>query len=68
VQLRLVAGLDPGKPLFEGEQALAAGHHLGEGPDVPGQGVQVRAAGLDGGELGLVIGVKVARGGTAASG
>jgi hypothetical protein len=36
---------------------LAFDHHLGEGPDVPGQGVQVRA----GGEPGLVIGVKGVR-------
>ena len=35
-----------------------AGHHLGEAADVPAQGVQVRAAGLNGGEPCLVTGVK----------
>ena len=63
VQLGLVVGLDPGEPVFECEQALAAGHHLGETADVAGQGVQVRAAGRDGGEPGLVFGVKAVRAG-----
>ena len=48
VQLRLVVGLGGGEPVVECEQALAAGHHLGEGPDVPGQGLQVGAAGCEG--------------------
>jgi len=60
VQLGLVVGFDPGEPVLEGEQALAAGHHLGEAGDVAGQGVQVRAAGGDVCEPGLVIGVEVA--------
>ena len=54
MQVGLVVGLDPGQPVFECEQALPAGHHVGEVPDVPGQGVQVRAAGPDRGEPGLV--------------
>jgi hypothetical protein len=40
-----------------------AGHHLGEAADVPAQGVQVRAAGLNGGEPCLVTGVKAVRAG-----
>ena len=35
-------------------------HHLGEVADVAGQGVQVGAAGLDGGELGLISGAETA--------
>jgi hypothetical protein len=35
-------------------------HHLSEAGDVAGQRVQVGAAGGDGSELGLVIGVEVA--------
>ena len=54
MEFGLVVGLDPGKPVVECEQALPAGHHAGEVPDVPGQGVQVRAAGPDRGEPGLV--------------
>ena len=54
MQVGLVVGLDPGQPVFKCEQALPAGHHVGEVPDVPGQGVQVRAAGPDRGEPGLV--------------
>src|SRR5260370_1255555 len=38
----------------------AAALQVGEVPDVPGQGVQVRAAGLDRGELGLVAVVEAA--------
>ena len=60
VQVGLVVGFDGGEPVVECEQALAAGHHLGEGPDVPGQGPQVGAAGRDGGEPCLVISVKSA--------
>src|SRR5579859_5529721 len=60
VQRGQVAGFDLGEPVLEGEQALAAGHHLGEAGDVAGQGAQVRAAGRDGGEVCLVISVEVA--------
>ena len=62
-ELGLVVGLDPGEPVLEGEQALALGHHLGEAADMPGQGVEVGAAGLDGGEPGLVIRVEAVRAG-----
>ena len=68
VQVGLVVGFDRGEPVFESAVPLAAGHHLGEAADVPGEGVQVRAAVLDGGELGLLVGRGGGRGGTAASG
>lgn len=55
VQVGLVIGFDGGEPVVECEQALAAGHHLGEAADAGGQAVQVRAAVLQAGELGLFL-------------
>jgi len=55
MELGLVVGLEPGEPAFECGRALPEGHHLGEVPDVASEGVQVRAAGPDRGEAGLVI-------------
>jgi hypothetical protein len=43
VQVRLVVGFDGGDPVVE-LAAVAAGEDLGELGDVPGEGVQVRAA------------------------
>ena len=54
----LVIGVDGGDPRVEAA-AVAAGEDLGEGGDVPGQGVQVRAAGADVLEANLVVGVQV---------
>jgi hypothetical protein len=62
-ELGQVAGLGAGKPAFEFEQPLAAGHDLGEGPDVAGEVVQVRALGRRSVEACLVSGVEVAGGG-----
>lgn len=43
---------DVGKPAARFLLAAAAGHHLGEAADVPGQGVQVGTVALDVDELG----------------
>ena len=50
----LVVGFDRGEPAFELLVAGAVGHHLGEAGDVGGQGVDVRAAGADARQLGLL--------------
>jgi hypothetical protein len=42
--------------------ALGGGHHLDEGAQVPGEGVQVRATGQDRGERRLLAGVKAGPG------
>jgi NAD(P)H-hydrate repair Nnr-like enzyme with NAD(P)H-hydrate epimerase domain len=60
VQVGLVVGFYLGESVFEGKQALAVCHHLREAADVAGQRVQVRAAGRDGSEPGLVISVEAA--------
>src|SRR5690349_20905047 len=52
-QAGLFAGFDGGEPGFEVAAAGAGGHHLGEGGHVPGERVDVRAAGADGLDLGL---------------
>jgi hypothetical protein len=57
MQLGLVVGLDRGEPAWELLVSGAVGHHLGEAGDVGGQGVDVRAAGADAGQLGVVAGV-----------
>jgi hypothetical protein len=44
VQVRSVVGVDPGDPLVEAS-AVPAGERVSEPGDVPGDGVQVRAAG-----------------------
>src|SRR6185437_11808653 len=51
-QAGLVVGFDGGEPGLQVAAAGAGGHHLGECGDVPGEGVDVRAAGADGVELG----------------
>jgi len=58
-ELGHVAGLGSGEPVLEFEQALAAGHDLGEGPDVAGEVVQARAPGRRGIKACLVGGVEV---------
>jgi hypothetical protein len=58
VQFGLVVGLDGGELAFEFLLAAAESHDLGEGAHVGGQGVQVRAAVLDAGELRLLVGVE----------
>ena len=58
-----VVGFDGGEPGFQVAVAGPPGHHLGEAGDVPGQGVDVRAAGTDGVELCLVVWLKVVRAG-----
>ena len=50
----LLVGFDGGEPGFEVAAAGAGGHHLGECGHVPGERVDVRAAGADGLELGLL--------------
>jgi hypothetical protein len=49
-----LADLDRGAPAFQFLLPVATGHHLGEAGHVSGQGIQVRAAGADTGELGLL--------------
>ena len=49
-----------GEPGFQVTAAGAGGHHLGEAGHVPGERVDVRAAGADGLELGLLAGLEVA--------
>jgi hypothetical protein len=63
VQAGLVVGLDGGEPAGELPLAGAVCHHLGEAGDVGGQGVEVRAAGADAGELGMFAGVQAGRAG-----
>ena len=55
----LFVGFDGGEPGFEVAAAGAGGHHLGECGHVPGERVDVRAAGADGLELGLFIWLEV---------
>jgi len=50
-QAGLVVGFDGGEPGFQVAAAGAGGHHLGECGHVPGERVDVRAAGADGSEL-----------------
>src|SRR6185312_877344 len=58
-QAGLFVGFDGGEPGFQVAAAGAGGHHLGEGGDVPGERVDVRAAGADGLELGLLVWLEV---------
>ena len=60
MQVGLVVGLDRGDPVVEAV-AVAAGEDLGELGDVPGEGVQVRAALCGLGELGFLVVVEVVR-------
>ena len=54
MQVRLVVGLDRGDPVIEAV-AVAAGEDLGELGDVPGKGIQVRAALCGLRELGFLV-------------
>ena len=60
MQVRLVVGLDRGDPVIEAV-AVAAGEDLGELGDVPGEGIQVRAARCGLRELGFLVVIEVAR-------
>jgi hypothetical protein len=62
-QFGLVVGLDPGEPAVQFLLAAAAGHHLGEASGMPGEGVQVRAAIQDAGQLGPLPGIEAGRAG-----
>src|SRR5690242_5981142 len=53
-QACLFAGFDGGGPGFEVAAAGAGGHHLGKCGHVPGERADVRAAGADGLDLGLL--------------
>jgi len=64
VQLGLVViGFHGGEPVIKVSAAGEVRHHLGERTDVAGEGVQVRALGADGVELGLLSGLEVVRAG-----
>ena len=54
-----VVGFHRGEPGFEVAAAGAGRHHLGECGDVPGERVDVRAAGPDGRKLGLLVRLEV---------
>ena len=60
MQVRLVVGLDRGDPVIEAV-AVAAGEDLGELGDVPGEGIQVRAALCSLRELGFLVVIEVVR-------
>ncbi|MBV8431082.1 MAG: hypothetical protein JO244_07970 [Solirubrobacterales bacterium] len=60
MQVRLVVGLDCGDPGIEAA-AVASGEDLGELGDVPGEGVQVRAAPSGLREFGFLVVVEVVR-------
>ena len=60
VQVGLVVGLDGGDPVVEAV-AVQAGEDLGELGDVPGEGVQVRAAFPGLGEFVFLVVVEVVR-------
>jgi hypothetical protein len=60
VQVGLVVGLDGGDPVVEAV-AVQAGEDLCELGDVPGEGVQVRAAAPDLAELGFLLVIEVVR-------
>ncbi len=61
VQVGLVVGLDGFDPCAEAV-AVQAGEDLGELGDVPGEGVQVRAAFPGPGEPGFAVVIEVVRG------
>jgi hypothetical protein len=50
-----VVGLYGVEPGFQVLVAGSPGHHLGEASHMPGEGVDVRAAAADGGQLGLLV-------------
>src|SRR5689334_19695156 len=58
-QAGLFVGFDGGEPGFQVAAAGAGGHHLGEGGDVPGERIDVRAAGADGLDLSLLVWLEV---------
>ena len=58
-QSGLVVGFHGGEPGFEVAAAGAGGHHLGECGHVPGERVDMRAAGADGLDLGLFTWLEV---------
>jgi hypothetical protein len=64
----VAVGFDGGEPGFEVAAAGAGGHHLGEGGYVPGERVDVRAAGADGLDLSLLVWLEVVGAGQPASG
>ena len=57
----LVVGFHGGEPGFQVAAAGAGCHHLGEGGHVPGERVDVRAAGADGLELGPLAWLEAVR-------
>ena len=60
MQAGQVVAFDCGNPRGQA-LVVAVGHHLGEGGDVAGGGVQLRAAGLDLCQLGCLVLGEVAR-------
>ena len=58
-QAGVFVGFDGGEPGFQVAAAGAGGHHLGEGGYVPGERVDVRAAGADGLDLSLLVWLEV---------